>query len=236
MSHWFHIQSTNKRDHIEEICCRCHWRTWSTVAQWECWRRTHERPHKSFKRRGIRFLTGRPTSTSRVAANTSRYLAPFFKSCKIYHEFFPRLGVRSSELGCVRREAYYQSSKRIILLGKVCTFPRFITMGKLLAASLSTMDLAPLSNFNFAIWWIVPPERLSFFWYVPLWNNFQWSTSSWCDSWKDQRYLHCQPSMVYKRKSFFLRQHVYPSHRSRVPTGWFVRMFVPPECHNADIT
>ena len=27
-------------------------------------------------------------------------------------EFFPRLGVQSSELGCVRREAYYQSSKK----------------------------------------------------------------------------------------------------------------------------
>jgi hypothetical protein len=103
------------------------------------------------KDRGIRFVTGRPTSTSRVAANTSRYLAPFFKSCKIYHEFFPRLGYNPASWAVFEEKPIINRAKKITLLGKVCTFPRFITMGKLLAASLSTMDLAHNFDFNFAI-------------------------------------------------------------------------------------
>jgi hypothetical protein len=40
------------------------------------------------KHRGIQFVTGRPNSTARVAANTSENLAPFFEACRIYHDFF----------------------------------------------------------------------------------------------------------------------------------------------------
>jgi transposase len=35
------------------------------------------------KHRGIQFVTGRPTSMARVAANTSENLAPFFEACRI---------------------------------------------------------------------------------------------------------------------------------------------------------
>jgi hypothetical protein len=38
------------------------------------------------KDRGIQFVTGRPTSTARVAANTSQNLAPFFEAWRIYHD------------------------------------------------------------------------------------------------------------------------------------------------------
>ncbi len=89
------------------------------------------------KHRGIQFVTGRPTSTARVAANTSQNLAPFFKLA----EFIMSSSIRSVYTFWIKRrysraECEYTWPTRpagffpLIVLSsmsfRVCAFSHFV--------------------------------------------------------------------------------------------------------------
>ena len=194
------------------------------------------------KSRGIQFVTGRPTSTARVAANSSQHLAPFFEVCKVYRDFF--LTEQGGGQDNPARWAVFDEkpiisrAEKTTLLGKVCTVPdlahgqaprrKSIDDGPKHTSLISTLlfDGSFLPNgylfsgkclqekiFSDPLPPGVSRERINSLFTVPTEHGVQTKESF----------------------KLFLRQHVYPNHRKRVPTGWLVWMFDRPECHNTGI-
>jgi hypothetical protein len=88
---------------------------------------------------------------ARVAANTSEDLAPFFEACRIYHDFFktpPDAGGADPARWAVfdEKPIIYRAEK-LRSLEKYARF-QIWHMGKLLAASQSTMELATLPSYH----------------------------------------------------------------------------------------
>ena len=194
------------------------------------------------KHRGIQFVTGRPTSTARVAANTSENLAPFFEACKIYHNFFNSQpdagGADPARWAVFDEKPIINRAEKTTLLGKVCTVPdlahgqaprrKSIDDGASHTSLISSMlfDGTFLPNgylfsgkclqqkfFSDPLPPGVTRDRINSLFTVPTEKGVQTKESF----------------------KLFLREHVYRYHRKRVPTGWLVWMFDRPECHKTGL-
>ncbi len=123
------------------------------MAKMLTWRPLHQRPHSPLKtsRHSICYWSPNLTSMARVAANTSENLAPFFEAL----EFIMISSKRSLTLVVLTQHAGLflmrsQSSigrKKLRSLEKYARF-QIWHMGKLLAASQSTMELATLPSYH----------------------------------------------------------------------------------------